>query len=227
MCYLYPMRLHIVQKDINKFDHRVYIQEAQEKEADLVCFGELSTSGILYEPRPVAPIDAVMEGLKGSAPAVMLGLPHQDDNKLFNGYLFYENSRHQVYHKINLFCPMNEDKVYHAGTDPGIFETRHGKLGVAICFDLRFPDLFEQLKALGAEIIFVPAAFPRVRIEDWKRLLVQMAVDNSIPVVGVNSVGRDSCNEFGGASMVVDSGGKVLASAGETEETVLEVEISL
>ena len=54
-----------------------------------------------------------------------------------------------------------------------------------------------------------------------------MAVENKIPVVGVNSVGRDSRNEFGGASMVVDATGHVLASANETEETVLDVELDL
>ncbi|MBU8933465.1 MAG: hypothetical protein KOO62_05605 [candidate division Zixibacteria bacterium] len=227
LCYLYQMRIHIVQKDTSKLDHTAYIQNAEKSGADLVCFAELSTSGILYQQEPVKPLETVLKSLKDHQTSIMLGLPYQVDETLYNCYMYYDRGQHQMYRKINLFCPMNEDKIYQAGDMPGLFKTRHGLLGVAICFDLRFPDLFKQLVSIGAEIIFVPAAFPQVRIEDWKRLLVQMAVENKVPVVGVNSVGRDSCNEFGGASMAVDATGNVLVSANETEETVLEVEIDL
>jgi len=139
--------------------------------------------------------------------------------------MYYYDGQYQLYHKINLFGPMNEDKVYSPGTEPGIFDTKFGKFGVAICYDLRFPEIFENLKAAGAEIIFLPAAFPRVRIQDWKDLLVRRAKDNELKIVGINAVGDDGTYEFGGSSMVVDSDGTILEQADETTETILEVNL--
>jgi len=94
---------------------------------------------------------------------------------------------------------------------------------VAICYDLRFPEVFANLKAHGAEIIFVPAAFPRVRIDDWKNLLVQRARENRIKIVGINAVGDDGTNVFGGSTMVVDDNGHVEHQLDETTEQVIEV----
>ncbi len=71
----------------------------------------------------------------------------------------------------------------------------------------------------------MPAAFPRVRISDWKDLLVQRAKENNIKIVGINAVGDDGRYEFGGTSIVVDSDGTILEQADETTETVIEVEL--
>ncbi len=75
----------------------------------------------------------------------------------------------------------------------------------------------------GARMIFVPAAFPRVRIDDFKELIVQRAIENSVYVVGINAVGNDGVNEFGGSSMVADPDGKLIAQADETTERVMDV----
>jgi predicted amidohydrolase len=96
---------------------------------------------------------------------------------------------------------------------------------VSICYDVRFPDVYGELQEAGVERLFVPAAFPRVRIEDWKRLLVERAQETGLPVIGINSVGDDGENEFGGSTMVVDADGRVLAQADETSEQILEVTI--
>lgn len=251
------MLLHIVQKDINNLNHSQYLRNAVNSKADLICFGELSTTGVLYNPRETKKLDnlidnfitrpaydhnklkaskaqrlqpsqileEIVEGLKEYSMGIMLGFPHQINTKLYNGYMYYYQGQYQVYNKINLFAPMKEDLVYHHGEQAGLFETIHGRLGIAVCYDIRFPDIFEHLAELKADIIFVPAAFPKERIEDWKRLLVQRAVDSKLPVVGINSVGNDGSNIYGGTSMVVDSSGAILASANETEEVVLEVDI--
>ena len=139
--------------------------------------------------------------------------------------MYYSGGHWQVYHKINLFEPMNEPKVYLPGDEPGVFDTVHGEVGAAICYDLRFPELFATLKERGAQVIFVPAAWPRVRIDDWRRLLIERAKENGLPVVGVNCVGDDGVNEFGGSSMAVDAAGNVLVQAEETGETHIEVEL--
>jgi len=219
------MRACLVQKDINNKDYTGFLEKINSDRTDLVCFGELATSGCLYTSREVPQLESLLNKFNGRPYAVMIGFPYVTPSGLYNSFLYYQDGKYQIYRKINLFPAMNEDKVFNPGNEPGIFETGFGKIGVAICYDLRFPEVFSNLKKLGAKIIFVPAAFPLVRINDWKNLLIQRATENQATLVGVNAVGDDGTNVFGGSTMVVDSTGKVLHQADETTEQVIEVEL--
>ena len=217
------MRALLVQKYINNKNYAGFLNEIDSDNTDLVVFGELAASGCLYTPREVPKIENVIQNFNGRPYAVMIGFPHVTSDGLYNSFMYYHNGNYQIYRKINLFPPMNEDKVFQPGTALGIFETKFGKVGAAICYDLRFPEVFINLKKLGAKVIFVPAAFPRVRINDWKNLLVQRATENQLTFVGVNAVGDDGTNIFGGTSMVVDAKGNILHLADETTEQIIEV----
>lgn len=219
------MKIHLVQKRFDDHDPRPFLEEAVSEAADLVCFGELAGTGCLYETQAVDPLDAWLAKLKSYDIAVMLGLPLQSEDGLTNSYIYHDRGNTLVYNKINLFEPMNETSVYRPGSSPGLFDTKFGRLGVAICYDLRFPDLFVKLKENGAEMIFVPAAWPDVRIDQWRDLLVERARTLAIPVCGINSVGDDGRFKFGGCSMAVDRDGTILAQADELSETVLKIEI--
>jgi predicted amidohydrolase len=219
------MRALLVQKDINNKDYTGFLKEIEPGKTDIVCFGELATWGCMYTPRDVPQLDSFTDSFNGRGYPIMIGVPYKTPAGVYNTYMYYDNGEFQLYRKINLFPPMNEDNVYLPGTEPGLFETRFGRFGIAICYDLRFPEVFSSLKENGAEIIFVPAAWPLVRIHDWKNLLVQRAKDNNIKIVGINAVGDDGTNEFGGSTTVVDHKGQVLSQADETTEKVIEVEL--
>ncbi len=218
------MLIHVVQKNISTLDLNRFIESAYKEKADLVCFGELSTSGCLYKPRKVLELNNILEQIEHPT-GVMFGCPQEIDGKLYNTYVYCNDGEYQIYKKINLFSPMDEDKTYRPGNKPGLFETEHGKLGVAICYDIRFPKIFSDLKKLSPDIIFIPAAFPRVRIDDWEELLIQRAIETKTTVIGINSVGDDGTYEFGGRSMAVDSSGKIVTKADEVSETVLRVNL--
>ncbi|HEX2896791.1 MAG TPA: nitrilase-related carbon-nitrogen hydrolase [candidate division Zixibacteria bacterium] len=217
------MRALLVQKDINNRDYAGFLGKIGPDQTDLVCFGELATSGCMYTKYEVPKLESLVENFTGRAYAVMIGFPHTTSNWLYNAFLYFQDGKYQIYRKINLFPPMNEDKVFTPGNEPGLFDTKFGKIGVAICYDLRFPEIFSNLKKLGAQMIFVPAAFPRVRIADWKKLLVERAIENNVKIIGINAVGDDGTNVFGGSTMVVDASGKILHQADETTEQVIEV----
>jgi predicted amidohydrolase len=219
------MRATLVQKNVNNPDYAGFLKNIDPQQTDLVCFGELATSGCLYEPREVPTLDSVIQNVNGKPYAVMIGFPYTTVDGTYNSFMYYQNGQYQLYKKINLFPPMNEDKVFTPGAEPGLFETPIGKIGVAICYDLRYLEIFLNLKKLGAKMIFVPAAFPRVRINDWKNLLVQRAKDNQIKIIGINAVGDDGTNEFGGTTMVVDTNGHIVSQLDETTEQILEVEL--
>jgi predicted amidohydrolase len=219
------MRVVIVQKDINETDLTPYLEYAETRKADLICFGELGTSGALYQSRPVESLDAVLSRFAAYDIAIMTGMPYQADKGLRNSYLYYHRGEHRFYHKINLFPGMNEPAVYRPGSEPGLWNTQFGKLGVSICYDIRFPEIYSTLKTRGATKIFVPAAFPLVRIDDWRRLLIERAIENNVMMIGINAVGDDGTNVFGGNSMVVDAGGAVIAEADRRSRCVFEVEL--
>ena len=70
-----------------------------------------------------------------------------------------------TYHKQHLFPLMDEAAFFSPGNELNVFTTDLAKIGIAICFDVRFPTLFRELALKGAEIIFVPAQFPAARIK--------------------------------------------------------------
>ena len=155
----------------------------------------------------------------------MIGTAINNSDGLRNAYLYVRHGMVQVYNKINLFPGMNEPQVYQPGLEPGLWETPIGKIGVTICYDVRFPDLYPGLAKAGATTILVPAAFPRERINDWSQLLIQRAKDNRVRMIGINSVGSDGTNEFGGRTMVVEPDGRIRFQADEISPVTIDLEL--
>ncbi|MBM9468883.1 carbon-nitrogen family hydrolase [Nakamurella leprariae] len=99
-------------------------------------------------------------------------------------------------------------------------------LGLATCYDLRFPELFRQLAAVGSTIFAIPAAWPAARREHWEVLGRARAIENQAFVIQCNTGGTHGGVELGGHSQVISPRGEVLARAGAGEE-VLTVDIDL
>ncbi|MEV0370344.1 carbon-nitrogen family hydrolase [Streptomyces sp. NPDC050636] len=97
-------------------------------------------------------------------------------------------------------------------------------LGLATCYDLRFPELFRQLVADGAQMLVVPAGWPARRRAHWSLLARARAVENQTYVLACGTAGTHADVEQAGHSVVVDPWGEVLAEAGPDEE-VLTVDL--
>lgn len=106
-----------------------------------------------------------------------------------------------------------ESDTYQHGQRLTVVDTPVGRLGMTICYDLRFPGLYQALRAQGAELISVPAAFTRVTGEaHWEILLRARAIENQCVILAPAQVGRHGATRrTWGHSMVVDSWGNVLA----------------
>ncbi|MGC9219925.1 MAG: carbon-nitrogen hydrolase family protein [Solirubrobacteraceae bacterium] len=96
-------------------------------------------------------------------------------------------------------------------------------LGLSICYDLRFPELYRALSRRGAEILAVPAAFTLATTRDhWEVLLRARAIENQCFVIAANQTGSSPpANRCGGRSMIVDPWGIVLATAPDAECTIV------
>ncbi len=124
------------------------------------------------------------------------------------------------YRKIHRFGLMAEDRFLGAGDETPVFSTSWGPTALAICYDLRFPELFRRFVLNGAQLVLMPSEWPVQRIEHWRTLLRARAIENQCFVVGCNRVGSDRSNAFGGRSAAIDPWGSVLAEGGDGAEVV-------
>ena len=114
----------------------------------------------------------------------------------------------------------------HLVTAPLEADGRTTTLGLATCYDLRFPEMFRGLLDAGAEVLVVPAAWPARRVGHWTLLGRARAIENQQVLVAVNTVGTHAGHAMGGHSQVVGPMGEVLGEAG-TDEQVLVVDVDL
>ncbi len=124
-----------------------------------------------------------------------------------------------VYRKIHLFdVEIHDGASYHEselvipGRDPVTAETALGRLGLSVCYDLRFPELYRRLSSAGATLLAVPAAFTLMTGKDhWEVLLRARAIENQCYVIAAAQHGSHPGNRLTwGHSMIVDPWGTVL-----------------
>jgi omega-amidase len=131
-----------------------------------------------------------------------------------------------VYRKIHLFPLMDEDRYLQPGSSPLMMDLPWGGTAIAICYDLRFPELFRRYALEGANIVIIPAEWPLARIDHWRALMIARAIENQCYMIGVNTAGQIGETVFGGHSLIVDPFGKIVAEAGEDPQ-MLTAEIEL
>ena len=143
-------------------------------------------------------------------------LPELDGDTIYNtAYVVDKGELVGRYRKLHLFSTMREDQFLGAGENSLVVATPIGKLGVAICYDLRFPELFRKLALEGAEIICLPAEWPKPRQEHWKTLLRARAIENQLFVIAANCCGIQGKLDFFGLSQLISPLGNILDIAGE------------
>lgn len=132
-----------------------------------------------------------------------------------------------IYRKIHLFQLMEEDQWLQPGSSPLTIDLPWGATGLAICYDLRFPELLRRYAVEDqVTMVIIPAEWPLARIEHWRALLVARAIENQCFVVATNTAGQIGDTMFGGHSMIVDPWGKIVVEAGEDPQ-LLTVDIEL
>ena len=152
----------------------------------------------------------------------------EENDKVFTTSLVFSPQGKLIchYHKIHLFDAVvtdqkglyKESDTFMAGQDTALFDccfdsSASVKVGLAICYDLRFPALFQTLRAQGAEIILVSAAFTKVTGEaHWLPLLQARAIENQCYIIAANQGGLHPCGrETFGHSMIISPWGEVLS----------------
>jgi predicted amidohydrolase len=199
--------------------------------ADLMMLPELWATGYDLDRAGeyAAPLDggdfALMAGLAQANQLYVAGtaLEANPGGKPFNTAALFgpDGRRVGAYRKVHLWAPLGEVEHLSPGEAMPAFDLPWGRVAMAICYDLRFPELWRRLADTGAQLVLIPAEWPTRRVEHWRLLLRARAVENQLFVAGCNRAGADADGEFGGHSAVVDPWARVLADAGSEPELLV------
>ena len=209
-----------------------------EAGARLVAFPELAVTGyppedLLFRPGFHARVDHALRqiAIASQGIAVVVGHPEREDGVLYNSASFFEHGRvRAVYRKQRLpnYEVFDEKRYFTAGDLPCVVDVDGIALGLSICEDIWDPTTAVAARAVGAEILLNLNASPYSANKRDARLqaLASATAASGLPVLYVNLVGGQDELVFDGGSLAVDGAGKLVAAAGEFDETLLTVELT-
>lgn len=224
------IQFNVTQGDVDA--NLAYIREALYRVSgegvDLVVLPEMWSSGFAYKNlnelalRTAGIVDELLLISQELKLVIVGSMPEPNGDKVFNTIYVVDNGvLAGIYRKIHLFSLLGEDRAFSGGDSWLLADTSIGKVGVIICYDLRFPELSRRLALEGAQVICVPAQWPKPRQEHWRTLLRARAIENQLFVVSCNTCGMVGKLDFFGMSMIIDPKGELLAEAGEGEEEII------
>lgn len=197
-------------------------------ETDLLKFKEQPGSGILQD---FLAEQAQKHGIWLNGGTLPLASP--DENRVYAASLLYNPQGKLVssYNKIHLFDVQlvgsneryTESDTIFSGDDCVVVDTPFGRVGTAVCYDLRFPEMFRQLLDLGAEIVVLPAAFTEITGKaHWEVLLRARAIENLCFIVAAGQGGYHiNGRATYGHSMIIDPWGGIIGQRASTSAGVV------
>lgn len=209
--------------DANRRQARLALQRVYDQGAGLAVLPEMWSSGYDYKrlaeladetPRVA---DELAE-IAGRLNLVIVGsLPEKHQGSIYNTAFVHDRGQELGrYRKLHLFSPMKEDRYLAPGDQTLVIPTSVGRLGLAICYDLRFPEMFRRLALDGAETVCLPAQWPSPRQLHWRTLLRARSIENQYFLVAANNCGPLGNLNFFGMSLIVSPRGEFLAEGGES-----------
>lgn len=216
------------------------IVEAAEKGSNIVCLPELFATGynlsILREKifeLSIEHYDYTMEKMSKAAKdndvylLSSFGEIRDVPGILYNSTIVFDDKGNKMgsFAKSHLWAL---DRLYfREGSEYPVFDTKYGKIGIAICYDVGFPETVRNLCLNGAEIVFIPAAWRIQDIDMWELNVPQRALENILFTVGVNRVGKEEDLHLFGKSMVCNPRGRIISELPMDKEMVEVVTIDL
>ena len=230
----------IDDKDSNIKNALDMIKTAAENKSDLVILPEMFNcpydnekfKEYAEEKKDSKTLKSMKEAAKDSNIYVIAGsIPELNDNKLYNSSFIFNRKGEIIgsHRKIHLFdidipgkISFKESDTLSAGNQITLIDTELCKIGVAICYDIRFPELLRLMALEGAELIVIPGAFNMTTgPAHWETLIRGRAIDNQLYMVAASPARNEELSYVAyGNSMVADPWGEILVRAGEKEEII-------
>lgn len=230
---VYQMELVPGSPQDNREKVRRWVEsEVKNDKPDLILLPEMwTTSYVLEELQTIAdealePTKTFLSDLAKEHNINIIGgsIANKVNDELYNTSLVFDRTGNLIYKysKMHLVPMLNEPGFLTGGKEKvQTFEMDGIRMGVIICYDLRFPELARKLALDGAQVLFIPAEWPKPRTNHWVSLQLARAIENQMYVVSSNNVGTLNGVEYTGASLIVDPWGDVLAKGSEDKEETL------
>jgi predicted amidohydrolase len=236
------MRVAAVQMDVTILEKERNLEkvlrnlgEAAAAGAKLIVFPECALCGYCFtsaeEAAPVAETvpgpstERIAAAAKRLGVTAVVGLLEREGEDIYNAAAVITPERILgTYRKVHLLC-LGIDRFDAPGDKPfPVFETPQGRVSINICFDCSFPESGRVVKLKGAQILAIPTNWP-LESDIWQHTPQVRATENHMIVIAADRVGEERGFRFAGHSQIVDCDGRVLAEAGETEETILYADV--
>ena len=210
--------------DANVRKMRDFASRAKEAGADLVVFPEMADTGyampVIQEhatPWTEGAVPATAGDRKKLCIGIISGVSERDGDSIYNSQVSIDANGEIVakYRKTHLFSPppIEEHKCFASGDELVSFAAAGLRLGLTICYDLRFPEVYRTLACEeGANVFIISSAWPFPRLEHQRVLATARAIENQSYVVLSNRVGKDDGVAFCGSSAIIDPYGVVIAA---------------
>ncbi len=227
------MKIAVLQLDIiwedwqaNRAKVRAFAEEAARAEAELLLLPEMSMFGFSMNVAKIAKWEKDICQFFQSLSIeyqLAIGFGYVKENREGLGENHYALAvKGEIiadYQKIHPFSFARENQHYSGGGQLVVAQIAGHSLGLSICYDLRFPELYQAL-ASRAELLVIAANWPATRGEHWKILLQARAIENQCFVIGINRVGTGDGLAYAGESLVINPQGQIITAAGIGEELV-------
>lgn len=236
---IYQMEVIAGNPETNRENVAKWIETvAKQEEPDTIVLPEMWNTGYALPELPdIAdrdgePTKSFLSNLAKTYHINIIGgsIGNQKQGKFYNTSMVFNRQGELVYEydKIHL-VPMLDEPSYLTGGKQKVqtFELDHVKMGLIICYDLRFPELTRKLALDGAQVLHIVAEWPAARRDHWKTLQVARAIENQFFVVSSNTVGTYQNTDYAGESLVVDPWGTTSKSAGKTNRETLTATLDL
>ncbi len=205
---------------------------AKETDVDLLIFPEMTLTGFTMKS------DEFAESLLGESSKFFSELAISKKTHIFAGVIIKGKRKSfntlihikpdgkllKLYRKIHPFSYSKEDQFFDPGSKPARTKVKSWQVGLSICYDLRFPELYRKYGKKRTHLIVNIANWPDTRIEHWHTLLKARAIENQCYVAGVNRVGDAQGLHYNGFTSIFDPMGKIIVSV-ENEERIIIAEI--
>ncbi|MFG0244524.1 MAG: nitrilase-related carbon-nitrogen hydrolase [Phycisphaerales bacterium JB052] len=236
------MKVHLVQLDIawedKQTNHqrvRTLVEEVSPSPGDLIVLPELFDVGFTLNTQAAIDHDAgtlrFLQELANDTACIIHGaraVPGPDGEHALNcATICAPNDEHPPiceYHKVHPFSYGRETESYAGGDTLKHYPWGELQVCPAVCYDLRFPELFRMGIKAGAHAFVLGANWPSQRQLHWRTLSIARAIENLSFVLAVNRCGNDPFLPYSGGSIAIDPKGNILGELGD-EEGVLSVEI--
>jgi predicted amidohydrolase len=211
-----------------------YIRDAAKARCELVCFPEMWTTGFDWKKNRELAVghDRIVNRIADMAERYRIRIAGSmlcrgQDDKLYNRFLWLgPRGERFEYDKVHLFSLFREEDHMEPGTHADAIMLANGqKVAFAVCYDLRFPELFRKYAVQCAELVILVAAFPHPRLLHWQTLIRARAIENMFFLVAVNRSGEEIVNgnvvRYCGSSAVYGPNGEAIAEIEEDGESMV------